>query len=265
MPKPVLGRFHMPQSIAQLSRGRGWNSELVGFLLPFATRDYFYQVYDFKEEDAINADWAVANSSGTSAADFAPTADTETGIITGDTGTDDNGAIGLGYDLAGFDAARNPGFETRIQVDIITGQYLEFAVCDPPTNLYAINVSDIDVPTQAANGVTDFVGCIIDTDQTHKGAALVTVGTTDAVAKTLMGATPGAHPFAAALYSVVLVQAFANKGYAIIDDNLSAKGEIATGPDTGVLMRPQIVVATRSVTAVFPKIDYIRMWSERKP
>ena len=42
MPNPVLGRFHAPQSLRQLTKGRGFNSELVGFLLPFARVNYFY-------------------------------------------------------------------------------------------------------------------------------------------------------------------------------------------------------------------------------
>ena len=43
MPDPTLGRFHKPTSLAQLTRGRGWNSELVGFLLPFARQDFIYK------------------------------------------------------------------------------------------------------------------------------------------------------------------------------------------------------------------------------
>ncbi|KKL58510.1 hypothetical protein LCGC14_2224680, partial [marine sediment metagenome] len=40
MGAPVLGRFHNPQSLEQLTKNRGWNSELVGFLLPFARRQF---------------------------------------------------------------------------------------------------------------------------------------------------------------------------------------------------------------------------------
>ena len=39
----TLGKFHIPQSLEQLTKGRGWNSELVGFLLPLARQQFIYQ------------------------------------------------------------------------------------------------------------------------------------------------------------------------------------------------------------------------------
>lgn len=266
MPEPVYGQFHSPGSLLHLTRGRGWNSELTGFLLPLARRNYWFKHYDF-EEQTINPDWTVANSSGTSAADFAITANAEDGVLTGDTGTDDNGSIVIHYDTAMFDAARNPGMEVRILFDTVTTNPLvEIGMHDPATNEYTININDIDTPTLASNGVTDsFFFCLEgDSAQTLKSPALVTVGTTDSVAKVVMGASPGANPFTAATYSTVLVQGYANAAYSVFDANLATAGRIATGPDTGVLMLPYVLVATRvASTAVFPKIDYITLWKER--
>ncbi|KKL73193.1 hypothetical protein LCGC14_2077400, partial [marine sediment metagenome] len=101
MPDPALGRFHIPTSLAQLTRGRGWNSELVGFLLPFARQDFIYHEYDFTETaitDAPNIDWALANSGGTSAASYTTKANDQNGAINGDTGTTDNGGLSIIYD-----------------------------------------------------------------------------------------------------------------------------------------------------------------------
>lgn len=265
MAKPQIGRFNRPQSLAQLTRGRGYNSELAGFLLPFARRDYWFKEYDW-EEQTINPDWTVANSSGTSAADFAVTANVEDGYLTGDTGTDDNGSIVIRYDTAMFDAARNPGIEARFQFDTVTtNPYFELGFHDPATNEYTINLSDIDTPALSSNGLTDTFLVGMDPDQTLKSPALVTKGTTDAVAKTVIGASPGANPFAAATWGVVLVQGGANKAYGIIDDNLATAATINTGPDTAILMLPYFLVATRvASTAVFPLLDYIRLWKERK-
>ena len=263
MPKPQYGRFHRPGSLAQLTRGRGQNSELAGFLLPFARRDYWFKHYDF-EEQTINPDWTVANSSGTSAADFAVTANAEDGVLTGDTGTDDNGSIVIRYDTAMFDAARNPGIEARFLFDLVTDTpVFELGFHDPATNEYAININDIDTPTLVSNGVTDSIFVAMDPAQTLKSMALVAVGTTDAVAKTVIGASPGSMPFTAATYATLLVQGRANGGYAIFEDNLATAAAIATGPDAGVLMLPYFLVGTRVTTAVFPKLDYITLWKER--
>ena len=263
--RPVYGNFHRPGSLAQLTRGRGWNSELVGFLLPLARRNYWFKDYDF-EEQTINPDWTVANSSGTSAADFAIQADIEDGNLKGDTGTSDNGSIVLRYDTALFDANRNPGMEVGLKFDLVTDTpIVEIGFHDPATNEYAININDIDTPTLTSNGVTDTGFFCVEGDaaQTLKSAALVTKGTTDAVAKAIMGASPGSMPFVIATYSSILVQLGANKGFAIMDENLGTAGRIATGPDGGVLMLPYVLVGTRVTTAVFPEIDYIRLWKER--
>lgn len=266
MPNPVLGTFHAPGSLRQLTRGRGWNSELTGFLLPLARRDYWFKHYDF-EEQTINPDWTVANSSGTGAANFAITANVEDGYLQGDTGTDDNGSVVIRYDTAMFDAARNPGIEARFEFDTVTDNpYFELGMHDPATNEYTINVSDIDTPTLASNGVTDAFFVAMDPPETLKSPALLTVGTTDSVAKTVIGASPGANPFTAAEYSTLLVQGFETAAYAILDDNLGTAAKISTGPDTGVLMLPYFLVATRdSGTAVFPRVDYITLWKERGP
>lgn len=263
MPKPQYGRFHRPGSLAQLTKGRGQNSELAGFLLPFARRDYWFKHYDF-EEQTINPDWTVANSGGTSAGDFAVVANIEDGILRGDTGTTDNGSVVISYDSALFDAARNPGMEVRFKCDTVTDMLFEAGFHDPATNEYAINISDIDTPALTSNGVTDTLFVAMDSDQTLKNAAIIGKGTTDAIAKTVLGASPGANPLTAATYAIVTVQARANGGYAVIDDNLATAGAVTVGPDAAVLMLPYFLVATRSTTAVFPDVDYITLWKERK-
>lgn len=261
--KPVYGRFHRPGSLPQLTQGRGWNSPLTGFLLPLARRDYWFKHYDF-EEQTINPDWTVSNSGGTSAADFAVVADIEDGILRGDTGTSDNGSIAISYDSSLFDAARNPGMEIRFLVDDATALAFEAGFHDAATNEYALNLNDIDTPTLTSNGVTDTIFVGQDSDQTLKNAAILGKGTTDSVAKTVLGSSPGATILTAATYCTVLVQGRANGGYAIVDGNLAQSGDVSAGPDTAKLMRPYFLVATRSTTAVFPDIDYITLWKERK-
>ena len=266
MPKPIYGDHHRPGSLDQVARGRGYNSELVAFLLPLARRNYWFKHYDF-EEQTINPDWTVANSSGTSAADFAIQADIEDGALKGDTGTSDNGSIVIRYDTAMFDAARNPGMEARFKFDLVVDTpVFEMGFHDPATNEYAININDIDTPTIVANGTTDFVFAAMDPDQTLKNLALISVGTTDTVAagsKAVLGDSPGAMPFVIATYHTLLVQAYSRGAYSIFEDNLATSAKLSVGPDTAKLMLPYFLVGTRIVTAVFPELDYITLWKER--
>lgn len=266
MANPVLGRFDEPTSIRQLTRGRGWNSELVGFLLPFARQDYLYHEWDFCETaitDDPNAMWAVSNSGGTSAASFATKANAENGVIEGDTGTSDNGGISLVADAINLNADKNPGLHVIMQIDDVSEAGMEAGFSDAKTDEDTLAITDVDTPTMA-NGATDGGFIVYDTDTTtQKGAAFVTGGATDGDAVVTLGSTAAANPFADNTDFDLVVQLYANAGYAVIDHNAVLSGGLSTGPDADVLMRPSIVVVTRNTTAKFPEIDLIRLWRNR--
>jgi hypothetical protein len=262
MPNPQFGTFNRPGSLFQLQRGRGANSDLVGFLLPLAMRDYVFLDYDF-ENATISPDWAVSNSSGTSAADFASTDTVENGVLRGDTGTDDNGSIEIHYGKVMFDAARNPGSEIGLAFDVVTSMAFEFAFADPPSTASTLNVSALSAagaPTIASNGVTDQFGIVRNTDLTATTACVYSKGTTDAAAGGLLGTFIPV----AATYSTYRIQGGDGFAYAIIDDNQAQSAGLSLGPDTGILMRPHLIVATKvASTAKFPDLDYARIWAER--
>lgn len=251
-----------PQSIKQLAKGRGWNSPLVHFLAPFATRNFVYLNYEFHEA-TINPDFVVSNSGGTSAADFAVNSGVEMGTYKGDTGTSDDGSIQINHESVMWDAGRNCGHEFSMLLDVVTGYAVEAGFTDAPTTAHTLNESALSaaaVPTEAANGVTDRASMIINTDFTLATAALVAVGTTDT---TETGVALGTFAHTAATYSVWRLQVGNRKAFGIIDDNIGQVGRLAVGPDTAVLMRPYVTVATKNTTAKFPEIDYWRMWQER--
>jgi hypothetical protein len=251
-----------PQGVAQLRKGRGANSDLVLFLAPFAMRNFIYLPYEFHEA-TISPDFVVSNSGGTSAADFAVNSGVEGGTYKGDTGTDDDGSVQINYESVMFDAARNPGFEIALKSDAVTSYAVEMSMCDEPTTAYTLNDSALSaaaVPTEAANGVTDRASIIINTDFTLATAALCAVGTTDS---TEAGIALGGFVHTAATFAVWRLQVGNRKAFAIINDNYGQVGRLGVGPDTGVLMRPHVIVATKNTTAKFPEIDYFRIWSER--
>jgi len=269
MPKPSIGMFNAPQSLRQLTRGRGWNSELTGFLLPFARQDYVYWEDDFLSDTLSTVYWAVASTAAaTSITDFAQ-GSLESGTLRGDTGTDDNAQIAI-YFTGGatgplFDAARNPGTEIRFKTDVITSWDCEIAFTDPKTD-EALTACDPDAPV-AENGVTDFAGLVLDTDDTIKTFVVAGYGTTDT---TGVAVSAGAFMPVAATYSTYLVQAGANKVFGIIDNNFAYSGYTQAlavspvGPDTGILMRPSYIFGSRVASAQKTiDIDYIRIWAER--
>ena len=267
MGKPIHGRFHKPLSLEQLTKGRGWNSELVGFLLPFARQQFCYQEWDFTETaitDNPNAMWTPANSGGTSAGDFATVADYPSGLIQGDTGTDDDGGVSLYLDSVMLEATKNPGLHVRMKIDVFTEAACEIAMTDAPTDSDTVTVTDYDAFT-VANGVTDGYIVGFDTDTTTQdGFCFVTDGTTDGDEGVAIGSTTAGDPATVNVFFDVLIQGFANAGYAIINHNPAFARELATGPDTAKLMLPVIMCQTRSATtARFPQIDLIRLWFER--
>lgn len=260
---PTFGNLiNNPQGLAQLTKGRGWNSDLTLFLARFAARNYIYLPYEFHEA-TISPDFVVSNSSGTSAADFAVNSGVEGGTYIGDTGTDDNGSIQINYESVMFDAARNPGFEIAMKLDAVTGYAVEMSMCDAPTTAYTLNESALSaaaVPTEVSNGVTDRASIIVNTDFTLGTAALCAVGTTDS---TEAGIALGTFLHTAATFSVWRLQVGQRKAFGVIDDNVGQVGRLGVGPDTAVLMRPHVIVATKNTTAKFPEIGYFHIWSER--
>lgn len=260
MPDPKYGNFNAPGSLRQLTRGRGWNSELVGFLLPLAMRDYIYLPYEFSNA-TISPDWAVSNSGGAGAADFAVTAN-EGATLDAATGTTDNGSAEIHFGMVIFDAARNPGMEMGFKFDVVTGFAFEMAFADAPTTASTLNVSALTTaaaPTIASNGVTDQFGIVLNTDFDLATAAVYSKGTTDAAS----GAALGTFTPTAATFGVYRLQGGDGVVYAIINDIHGQSNRLSLGPDTGVLMRPHLIVATKNTTTKLPSLDYARIWAER--
>jgi hypothetical protein len=256
MPDPVYGRFHKPGSLLQLTRGRGWNSELTGFLLPFARQDFIYIEDDFGSDTLNGVLWDLGTDAGSTA--FAAGA-LENGTIRGATQNSSGDYILIKGSRVMFDAARNPGAEIRWKSDVVVTYKQEFGFSDALTDDTLPALNDIDTPS-ITNGATDGVFIGRDTAQTLTTCALYAGGTTDTFAKDAFLATqiPTADT-----YTRYLVQCGANKGWGIIDNEMQNRSELAVGPDTAVLMKPHFIIGTLDTVAITVDIDYIRVWAER--
>lgn len=267
--EPVLGRFNNPQSIAQLTRGRGWNSELVGFLLPYARDNFIYKEYDFLETaigDDPNTDWQTSDGGGNASSIYATDANAEGGTISAASGDDDNKGIALIHDSICLNPSANPGIHVRMFIDDVSEASCEIGMCDALSNEALVACTDYgDGDFTIGNGLDAgvFVGYDGDTS-TQNGFSLITEGTTDGAEGVAIGvAATEADPAEDNTYFDVIIQGFANAGYAIFNHNRALAKGLAVGPDADQLMRYRIFNGTRGAAQVLPTIDLIRIWRER--
>lgn len=220
--------------------------------------DYHYDVHDFTQ--AIQtAEWTAVNA-GTAPTDFAYNAQ-RNGALRGATGTTADNVIALHKAQTYFDADDNPFMIVRwLAPAAVTSFVFEIGFSDPKSTEAAVSVTDIDTPT-VGNGVTDGVFVALDTAQTLTTAALVSVGTTDAAAKSDIGTyTPTVDT-----WQVTLIGVKANKAFCSIFNDGSHVGRfsLASGPDGAVLMRPSLVFKTLNTTTKQIDVDLIVLGSER--
>ena len=279
MGKPTNGTFRAPQSIEQLTKGMGWNSELVGFLIPYARRDYVYIEDDFLNDTLDATIWDQDTDTGSTPYAIGTL---ECGNIQGVTQNSTGDYIGIHSSIPIFDAARKPGAEIRFKIVTYTAAQLviEFGLSDDPTDGTLQSVNNIDTPT-TGNGVTDFLGIAMDGGKTLKTFALVGDGTTPAASKADFPATiiPTADTWMRMLVQVGGSSTATNLagGIGMIRNEATAAGttdlskpgwaraSVLTGPTTGYLMQMNFLIGTLADTARTVDIDYIRIWSERSP
>lgn len=267
--EPALGRFHKPQSLAQLTRGRGWTSELTGFLLPYARQNFIYKEYDFGETtitDDPNTDWGTDDGGGNASAAYSTDANAEGGTISAASGDDDNKGIALISDSICLNPSANPGLHVRMFIDDVSEATCEIGMCDALVDESLVACTDYgDADFTIGNGLAAgvFVGYDGDTT-TQNGFSLITEGTTDSAEGVAIGAAATeADPATDGVYFDIIVQGFANAGYAIFNHNRALAKGLAVGPDADQLMRYRIFNATRGAAQVLPTIDLIRTWRER--
>ena len=118
----LLDQFGFTNSEANLKK-RVQGGPLLEFLKSRADATYYYKQWHGVEALA-SAFWAVANSGGSSAANFAHVVATGPGRWQGDTGTTDNGSISLVGPIA-FLGDQNAGMEITIQMDDVSLSNLE--------------------------------------------------------------------------------------------------------------------------------------------
>jgi hypothetical protein len=264
MPDNIFPRAGFRVSEQTLRKNMGV-SPLYEFLRMYAADDRQYlsnapgiNVFPVAMDTAY---WTVANSGGTSAANFATVVGAGPGYLQGDTGTDDNGSLSVIGPVI-YQGDLNAGCMFDIQIDAITDYNLEmgFVAAAPGSN--APVVTDIDTP----NIVADSAVVSIDTDQTIATLAFATAGVTsnfDDKATTI--AQPITN-FSAATRHRVIVQLLGNYAFCAIDGVISAVHDAQTDADGciegGTLLAPWIYCRTRTTTARFPRLYNFHIWQD---
>jgi hypothetical protein len=211
---------------------------------------------DFNDE-AIDARWAVANSSGT-AAQNATIALAANGTVTMLPGTTDNGSTSLIGPIK-WNGDNNCGMEVRLKVSAITDIHVEVGFVNgvPASNTGAVN--DIDTPTVY---MTDGAVVAVDTDQTLKTMAFVTVGST--TGQDAAKVNCGTKMFAVDTYMTIAVQLTGNNATCFIDgEQYSAAYDAEGNVEGGTLLGPWIFIQNRGTAARTLTVDYIRVWGDR--
>lgn len=252
---PIYPAEGYPLSRAQLRKRMGKDDPLFNFASRYALRDSVLFVDDFLG-DTINLDnYAVANSGGSGAADFAVNVQRD-GVIQGATGTTDNGSISLITPLIYYGDA-NCGMEARFKCDVVTGYNFEVGFIDAVPGSDAGAISDIDTP--AANA-TDCAVLTIDTDQTLTTLAFATAGSTFTTTKTVP--TGPITNLAAATYATVRIQLAGNTAHCWVNGKKIAthNGNKVEGGNALALW---VYVRTRNTTAKVFALDYLAAWQDR--
>lgn len=231
-----------------------------------AFRDRAFHLDDFLG-DTINLDYyALANSSGSGAADFAINVQNGTGVIRGSSGTTDNGSVSLIGPII-YRGDNNAGMWVRFKVDDVTSLNFEVGFIDAVPGSNGSGVSDVDTPA-----VTMADGALLqmDTDQTLKTLAFVTVGSTanqTVKSTTLTGTTTPTN----ATFMDVTVQLIGNDAFCVVNEGGAARVAHANGTgdnsaghvEGGVSLAPWVYVRTRNTTTKNFDIDAIATWSDR--
>jgi hypothetical protein len=244
-----------PLSRVELSK-MGGVGPLYRFLEKYATRDVVRMFDDFTG-DTINLDlYALANSGGAGAANFA-TQVLANGVVRGATGTTDNGSISLVGPII-YSGANNAGMEVRLKVDVVTGYNLEVGFIDAVPGSNASGVSDVDTPTAA---FADGAVLQIDTDQTLQTLAFVTKGAAVTIQATTL--TTPITVLTAATYVTVRIQTVGQKVYLWVNGTLVPHAVTVNHITAATLLAPWIYARTRDTTAKLVDLDYVDLWADR--
>lgn len=257
-----------PLSDTALRRSMGDNSALANFLRFYARHSRSFQFYDFTENAAIgDYSLAVANSSGTGAANFAvPSTKVRNGALTAATGTSSGGSVSMIGQLI-LRGADNAGMEMRLQLDAVTAYNLEVGLIDAVPGSNNPGVSDVDTP--AAN-FTNGAVVTIDTAQTITGLATVSKGnaSSQAIQATTLTGTTGLTAATYMNIGVQLVQSGSSSSICqaqfFIDGKMVASHSPSAGAvNAATLLAPWIYVKTNNTTTKNVTLDYLAFWSDR--
>lgn len=250
MPKQEQIARGYPLSMSLLPGGKNSLRRFLGML---AMHDVSLYADDFLG-DTINLDyWALANSGGAGAANFAINVQ-QNGAIRGTTGTTDNGSLSAVGPLI-YSGDKNCGIEVRFKSDVVTNLNFEVGFIDAVPGADAGGITDIDTP---ALGATDAALLSMDTDQTLTAMAFVTKGTAIAAQKTN---TTGVTAPTAATYLTARIELRTNAAKCWINGVAEASHDVAI--EGGTAIAPWIYVRTRDTTTHLFDIDYVMVWQDR--
>lgn len=270
MPARMPLKNGLPNSLAELRKLMGVG-KLYDYLkiLAYPDKQFFFDDFD---GDTINLDnWALANSGGTGAANFAFQAG-RGGWVRAATGTTDDGSLSMVGPLTWYGDG-NAEVMIRFKCDLSTSINLEFGFIDAVPASNAGGVTDEDTPTLAAADGALFT---IDTDETYVKWGFYTKGSTASfnAAKTATGLvagtigssfTSGVHD--ADEFLTMRVALRGDRAYGFVNGVLVAEhneAKVTAGcVEGGIALAPWIYARTRNTTTHLVTVDYVACIQDR--
>ncbi len=239
---------------------QGGDPERVALMSQLLLASYASERHDFNT--AIEtAHWTVAKTSVGGEVNFAYNAQ-RNGALRGATGATGDNVVALHKAQTYLDAADHPVFMGRLKMpSSLADTVIEIGLSDPKSSEFAVSVTDIDTPA-IGNGVTDGAFIAMDTAQDLTTMAIVGVGASTSVAKTLIDT----HTPTASLWWEFVIGVRAGQSMCAIWDSSGefiAHTVVNSGPDVGVLMRPSILVKALAASSRVLDIDWLAIIAER--
>ena len=256
-----LGLHDKPLSLSHVKDITPWSSHLANFLKGFASEDVYYRKWDF-DGDAVIDDFWTLSADATATGFDQPTTQEHGGIISGATGTTDDGAVSM-RGPAVVKGDNRAYLHVHASFSAITSLQFEVGLIDAVTDATLPVVSDVDTPANGSNGAADLVVVHMDTDQTLQTMALVVDGSTSGM--NCQKVNFGTLTPTAATMMCFRVFVDGNSVTSIIDNKRAYRKSM--GPNAiegGTLLRPWIFARCRAGSANRTvKVDLVELMGER--
>lgn len=259
--KTIKGELDRVKDFNGLKKVAPLNSELAQWMHWLATDKVFHRKFEF-DCDTFTDDYWTSTADATATDFAAPATQLLGGVISGVTGTTDDGGVSL-HGPKIYKGDNRAYMHVRFKVSAASTLNLEMGFIDafPTADATLPVISDVDTPA-VQSGAVDLAVMHMDTDQTLKTLQFVTQGSTSGM--TAAKQAIGTLVPVAATYMDFKMMIDGNDVAMIVDNKRIFRKTKVFGIEGGTLVMPWIYVRCRAGAASRTlDIDLIEIAGER--